>query len=133
MFSVRRSHVYLNSEVHSQMSFKIIFFKNFSNFTEKHVLDSLFNEVAGLQGMSLQHRCFPVRYAKYLKPLIFPEYLRWLLVWIEEINPFCTNVPICFGAFQYLLQKNGKHWNIWSRWKEISNVVVWYQFQILLS
>ena len=37
---------------------------NFKNFTEKHVLESLFNEVAGLR---LQHRCFLVKFAKFIK------------------------------------------------------------------
>ena len=66
----------------SQMFFKLSVLKNFPNFT---VLESLFNNVAGLQACnffkkSLQRRCFPVKFAKFLGTSFFTEHLRWLLL-----------------------------------------------------
>ena len=59
------------------MYFKIGALKNFANFNRKTpVLDSLFNKVAGPQACyfikkRLQHRCFPVKFAKLLRTHIF--------------------------------------------------------------
>ena len=55
------------------MFFKKGDLKNFANFTGKH-LESLFNKVAGLRACNfikkrLQHRCFPVKLAKFYKHL----------------------------------------------------------------
>ena len=49
------------------------------------MLNSLFNKVAGLQVCSvikqrLQHRCFPVKFAKLLRTNFFTEHPRWLLL-----------------------------------------------------
>ena len=47
--------------------------KNFTNFTEKHLYQSLFfNKVAGLRTATLLkkrlwHRCFPVNFLKFLR------------------------------------------------------------------
>ena len=51
------------------------------------VLKSLFNKVAGIQAYNsikkkLQHRCFPVNIAKFLRTAFFTEQLRWLLLQI---------------------------------------------------
>ena len=51
------------------------------------VLKSLFNKVAGIQACNsakkkLQHRCFPVNIAKFLRTAFFTEHLRWLLLQI---------------------------------------------------
>ena len=70
----------------SQMFFKIDALKNFANFTGKHLCWSLFfNKVsfersATLLKKRLQHRCFPVKFAKYLRASFFTEHLRWLLL-----------------------------------------------------
>ena len=59
------------------MFFKIGVLANFAIFTGKHrCWKSLFNKVAGLQACNfvkkrLQHRCFPVITAKFLKILIW--------------------------------------------------------------
>ena len=55
------------------------------------MLKSLFNNVAGLQACnfikkSLQHRCFPVKFAKFLRTPFFTEHLRWLLLKITQLN-----------------------------------------------
>ena len=47
------------------------------------MLESLFNKLAGLKACKfiktrLYHRCFPVKFAKFLKTPSFAEYLRWL-------------------------------------------------------
>ena len=51
------------------------FFKNFVIFTEKPGLDSVFNEVAGLQTCKFikknsRHRCFLVNIAKFFRTLL---------------------------------------------------------------
>ena len=64
---------------------KIGVLKNFANFKRKHLFWSLFfNKVAGLKACKfitkgLQHRCFPVKFAKFLRTSFFTEHLRWLL------------------------------------------------------
>ena len=49
------------------------------------MLGSLFNKVVGLQSCDfikrrLQHRCFPVNIAKFLRTTFFIEHLWWLLL-----------------------------------------------------
>ena len=66
----------------SQMFFKIDVLKNFANFTGKHLCWSLL-KVAGLQTYTfskkrLQHRRFPVKFAKFLRTPFFTEHLRRL-------------------------------------------------------
>ena len=46
--------------------------KNFENSTGKRLFESLFDKVEGLQPCNffkkrLQHRCFPVKFAKFLR------------------------------------------------------------------
>ena len=50
------------------MFFKIGVLKNFTNFTGKHLLKRF------------QHRCFPVKFTKFLRTPFFTEQLRWLVV-----------------------------------------------------
>ena len=60
--------------------------RNFSNFTGKHLCQSLFsNKVAGLKPATLLkkrllHRAFPVNFAKFLRTPFFIEHLRWPLL-----------------------------------------------------
>ena len=73
--------------------------KNFAEFTGKHLCWSLFsNNVAGLRPATLlrkrlQHRCFPVNFAKFWKaPLSQNTFRRLLLVvselyWINHQDP----------------------------------------------
>ena len=61
------------------------FFKNFANFTQKHLCWSLFNKVTGLKACTFikkrhQHPCFPVKFAKFLRRPFFIEHLRWRLL-----------------------------------------------------
>ena len=67
----------------SQMLFKIDVLKNVVNFTGKHLCWSLF--LIKLQGCNfikrkLQHRCFPVKFAKFLSTPFFTEHLWRLLL-----------------------------------------------------
>ena len=58
------------------------------------MLESLFNKYAGLKACNfvekrLQHRCFPVKFAKFLRTPFFTEHIRWLLLEIShELSPF---------------------------------------------
>ena len=66
------------------MFIKVAVLKNFVNITRKHMCRSFFDKVTGLQNCnfikkSLQHRCFPVKFAKFLRTPFFTEHLRWLL------------------------------------------------------
>ena len=54
--------------IQKQLFFKIGVRKNFVNFTRKHLF------------WSLQHRCFPVKFAKFLRTPFFIEHLGWLLL-----------------------------------------------------
>ena len=55
--------------------------KNFAKFREKHLCQSLFfNKVAGLRSATLLkkrlwHRCFPVKFAKFLRTPFLTEHL----------------------------------------------------------
>ena len=54
------------------MFFEIGVRQSFSNFTGKHLCRSLFSDVADLKACNfvkkrLQHRCFPEKFAKFLR------------------------------------------------------------------
>ena len=61
----------------SQMFFKIGVLKNFI-FTGKHLWWSLF--LSHFIKKRLQHSCFPVNIAKFLRTDLFKEYFWWLLL-----------------------------------------------------
>ena len=57
------------------------------------VLESLFNKSAGLQVCNfmkkrLQHRCFPVNIAKYLRTAFYIDYLWWLLLMYQFLQTY---------------------------------------------
>ena len=60
--------------------------RNFAKSTGKHLRQSLFfNKVAGLGPVTLlkkrlEHKCFPVNFAKFLRTPFFTEHLWWLLL-----------------------------------------------------
>ena len=68
------------------MLFKIVVLKNFCKFHRKtSVLEYLFNEVAGLKAYNaikkrLQHRCFSVKFAKFLRAPILKNICERLLL-----------------------------------------------------
>ena len=57
----------------------------------------------------LQHRCFPVKFAKYLRTLFFTEHLRWLLLGIYYIIflVFHKMSYLCSLILHILLDWNG--------------------------
>ena len=76
---------------HQRCSIKKGVLKNFSKFTGKHLCWRLFfNKVAGLQ-----HRCFSVNFAKFLRTPFFTEHFRWLLVTLV----FCTFLRVSHISF----------------------------------
>ena len=78
----------------------IYFFrKSFGNFTGKTpVLESLFRKVAGPQAWKfIKKRCFPVKFATFLRAPFFTEHLWWLLFKISN----SSNPTICSKIFHY--------------------------------
>ena len=78
------------------MYFRIGVLKNFAMFTGKHLCWSLFfNKYAGLKACNfikkrLQHKFFPVKFAKFLRTPFFTEHVRWMLLEIShELSLYC--------------------------------------------
>ena len=75
--------------------------RNFTKFTGKHLFQSLFfNKVAGLRPatllkMRLWHRCFPVIFVKFLRPPLFTEHLRWLLLSMPSLEATYMCIVYC--------------------------------------
>ena len=71
------------------MFFKMDVLKNVVKFTGKHICWS--NEVAGHKTCNfikrkVQHRCFSVKFAEFLRTLFFTELLQGLLLhWLEMV------------------------------------------------
>ena len=83
--------VHVHSEaVVQRYSVKKVFLE-ISQVTGKYLCQSLFfNKVAGLRPASLLkkrlwHRCFPVKFAKFLRTTFFIEHILWLLLYISKI------------------------------------------------
>ena len=87
---------------------KKAFLRNFTKFTGKHLCQSLlFNKVSCLRPATLlkkrlQHRCFPVNFAKFLRPPFFTEHLRWLLLpdhlrFCDFLQEYQNGTMICYG------------------------------------
>ena len=60
---------------------ELIIVPSIKHFKAKRVLESRFNEVAGLKACNFikkrfQHRCFPVKFAKIFKNIYLEEHLR---------------------------------------------------------
>ena len=70
------------------MFFKTGALKKFTNFTGKHPRWSLF--LINIIEKRLKHRCFPVKFAKYLRTPFFTEHLQWLLLQrLKKYQMFC--------------------------------------------
>ena len=70
---------------------------------KKPVLETLFNQVAGLKTCNffkkrLQYRCFPVKFAKFLRTPFSTEHLQWLLL---KLNMFMILLQM---PFYYILE-----------------------------
>ena len=68
------------------MFFKIDILRNFANFRGKHLGWNLFNKVGVSFKTRLQQRYFPVKFAKFLRTHFFPEYVRWLRLFISDTH-----------------------------------------------
>ena len=68
--------------------------KNFTTFTEKHVLESFFNKKAcNFIKKRLQHRCVPVKFAKFLRTSLLQNtsggcFL--ILLYSEAVDRWCS-------------------------------------------
>ena len=105
-FSQFHEHIFRSS--HSQIFFKIGVLKSLRNFTGKHLCWSLFlknlqAEALQLYLKSLQHCCFPVKFAKFLRTLFFTEHLRWLLLLFRWLLYFFKKVIKQLLLFRNLL------------------------------
>ena len=74
----------------SQMFFKVIVLKKFSN--ESCCVRVFINKVAGPQNSNfikkrLQHRFFPVKFAKFLRTSCFTDHLQRLLLTVSGFQP----------------------------------------------
>ena len=81
--------------VDQRCSVKKVFLEFSQNSQEKHLCQSLFNKVAGLLKRRIEHRCFPVNFAKFLRTPFFIEHLWWLLLlllYFEKVS--AKNYPI---------------------------------------
>ena len=67
----------------SQMFFKIGVIKNFAYFSWSLFLIMCQGQAFNFVKKRLQNRCFPVKFAKFLKTPFFTEHLRWLLPLVE--------------------------------------------------
>ena len=59
------------------------------------MLESLFGKIASLRAENfikkrLQHSCFPVKFAKFLRTPFSTEYFRWVLLKSEAANRRCS-------------------------------------------
>ena len=82
---------------------------------KKPVSASLFNKYAGLKACNfikkrLQHRYFPVKFAKFLRTPFFTEYIRQLLLKISH------ELSLCCIWEQWMVSFRGTYWlpNVYS-------------------
>ena len=72
--------------------------ENVETVVLRPVLESLFYKVAGLIARNfikgrLQHRCFPLNIAKFLRAAFLTEHHRWLLARTDNFERFICNRP----------------------------------------
>ena len=71
------------------MFYKISVTKIFAKFTEKHCVGVIFDKAAGLNACrlikkTLQHRCFPMNIARFVRTPFVTQQLQWLLLNIDD-------------------------------------------------
>ena len=78
-----------------QVEPEVLSSRSFCKFHRKEsVLESLFNKVAGLKACNsikkrFQHRCFPVKFPKFLRTHFFAKQLQWLLLRFNLFSKEC--------------------------------------------
>ena len=87
-------YIYIYIYTYTHMNIIWVLFEDvFCNVHKKTpVLEYLFNKIASLKvcnfiQKTLQHRCFPVNIAKYLRTAFFTEHLQWLLYSLRVFHP----------------------------------------------
>ena len=76
--------------------------KNPGSRVPPYVSGSHFSAMSGLQVCNFikkrfQHRCFPVKFAKFLRTPFFTEYLRWLLLmFLSSVESECPTAARVF-------------------------------------
>ena len=90
----------------SQMLLKIGVFRNFTVFTWKHLCWSLFGDFQAYKFIKkrLQHRCFPVNIAKFLRTAFFIEHLWWLQKQPPEVF-YKRTFKIFFQAYNFIKKR----------------------------
>ena len=79
--------------------------KKFRKFHRKAlVLDFLFDKVASLKAYNfiknrIQHRCFPIKFANFLRTPYFTKHFQWLLLKIMNSNNCLRDLPIFVSRF----------------------------------
>ena len=90
----------------TQMLFKVDVLKSFANFTRKHKCW----RPATLWKTRLQHWCLLVKFAKFLRTLVFTEHLRWLLLVYDNsrMTSSCTQLFFKIGVLKSFVNCTGK-------------------------
>ena len=84
---------------HRMCSVKNAFLKVRKYHTNIPVLESVFNKVAGLRACNfitkkLQQRCFPVKFAKFVRTPFLTEHLRWLLLYHSKVHLYRLRISL---------------------------------------
>ena len=98
MVLFKRNVIFTSYNLNERSSRSQMFFKigALNNFAKHLVLESLSNKKKGLQ-----HRCFPEKFAKFLRTLFLTEHLRWLLLEGNKYGLSHINATFHFNGFQY--------------------------------
>ena len=108
------------------MFFKLGVLKNFANFTEKHLCQSLL--LINFVRNRPQRRWFPVKFAKFLRTPFFVEHLRLLLL----IHLFTASfILLCFQKFPMTIYEIKLLINIYNG--QLANVVYDFFLNFYLS
>ena len=96
---------------HWRCSLKKSVLKNFANFTGKHLLESLFDNVAGLKACNfikkrLQHWYFPIKFPKFLRTSILKNICERLLLLVSPQNTIANSS----GKFE--LDETSTKWKV---------------------
>ena len=83
MFTIARFHctckIFISRSSRPEVFFKKSVFKNIANFIGKDMCRSLFsNQTVTLWKMRLQHSCFPMNFAKFLRTAFLQNIFEWL-------------------------------------------------------
>ena len=103
------------------MFFKIGILRRFANFTGKRLCWSLFLKdlrAGGLQldKKRLQHSCFPVKFATFLRTPFLTEHIRWLFLHLRAASVFFLKKVLLNSYFATLLWRTNIFFFSTHRW-----------------